>query len=75
LPFAGVCPLDDSELVELAKEVATEADRGRSFEPALNRDELAFYDAVSQNESAALLQGQDILAQIARELVEVMRPS
>ena len=36
-------------------------------------DELAFYDAVAQNESAVTIQGEDVLAQIARELVAVMR--
>jgi len=34
---------------------------------------LAFYDSVSSNESALEAQGEDILAQIARELVGVMR--
>jgi len=62
-----------AELVELAREVAAEADRGKSFNPALSDDELAFYDAVVQNESAVREQGADVLAQIARELVAVMR--
>ncbi|MEV4056770.1 type I restriction endonuclease subunit R [Amycolatopsis sp. NPDC049688] len=61
-----------AELIELAKEVAAEADRGKHFSPPLGTDELAFYDAVSSNESAVDLQGEDILAQIARELVSVM---
>jgi type I restriction enzyme R subunit len=62
-----------AELIEMAREVAAEADRGKRFEPPLSEDELAFYDAVSTNESAVELQGEDVLAQIARELVEVMR--
>ncbi len=62
-----------AELVELAREVIAEGDRGLEFEPPLNEDELAFYDAVSQNESAVEIQGTDVLARIARELVEVMR--
>lgn len=62
-----------AELVELAKEVAAEADRGARFAPPLNNDELAFYDAVSQNESAVVEQGAGILAQIARDLVAVMQ--
>jgi len=62
-----------AELVELAKEVAAEANRGKSFAPPLDEDELAFYDAVAQNESAVLEQGDGILAQIARDLVAVMR--
>jgi len=60
-------------MIELAREVAHEADRGRSFDPPLNEDELAFYDAVSANESAVTIQGEDVLAQIARELVAIMR--
>ncbi len=62
-----------AELIEMAKEVAAEADRGKHFKPELSEDELAFYDAVSANESAVELQGEDVLAQIARELVAVMR--
>jgi type I restriction enzyme R subunit len=62
-----------AELVELAKEVAAEASRGARFSPPLSNDELAFYDAVAQNESAVTAQGEDVLAEIARELVAVMR--
>ena len=62
-----------AELVALAREVAAEANRGNSFVPPLNHDELAFYDAVAQNESAVEVQGEGVLASIARELVEVMR--
>lgn len=60
-------------MIELAREVADEADRGRRFSPPLDEDELAFYDAVATNESAVEVQGEDVLAQIARELVAVMR--
>jgi type I restriction enzyme R subunit len=60
-------------LIELAKEVAAEANRGAHFAPPLSSDELAFYDAVAMNESAVKVQGEDVLAQIARELVSVMR--
>lgn len=62
-----------AELVEFANEVAAEGNRGAHFTPPLNSDELAFYDAVASNESAVELQGEDILAEIARELVTVMR--
>jgi type I restriction enzyme R subunit len=62
-----------AELIELAKEVAAEGNRGARFAPPLSSDELAFYDAVAANESAVAVQGEDILAQIARELVAVMR--
>ncbi len=60
-------------LVDVAKEVAAEGNRGASFTPPLNPDELAFYDAVAENESAVAIQGEGVLAQIARELVAVMR--
>jgi len=62
-----------AELIEIAKEVAREADRGTRFSPPLSSDELAFYDAVAANESAVEVQGEGVLAQIARELVAVMR--
>ncbi|WP_231949743.1 type I restriction endonuclease subunit R [Alloactinosynnema sp. L-07] len=62
-----------AELVALAKEIADERDRGKKFDPPLSEDELAFYDAVSDNESAVTVQGEDVLAKIARELLAVMR--
>ena len=62
-----------AELIELAKEVAAEGDRGSRFAPPLTSDELAFYDAVASNESAVEIQGEEVLAQIARELIAVMR--
>lgn len=62
-----------AELVELAREVAAELERGGRFTPPLSDDELAFYDAVSTNESAVRLQGEDVLAQIARDLVGIMQ--
>ena len=60
-------------LIEVAQEVAAEANRGARFTPPLNTDELAFYDAVASNESAVEVQGESVLAQIARELVTIMR--
>ena len=62
-----------AELIEMAKDVAAEGNRGQHFTPPLSEDELAFYDAVSSNESAVELQGEDVLAQIARELIQVMQ--
>jgi type I restriction enzyme R subunit len=62
-----------AELVALATEVLEESNRGAHFTPPLSSDELAFYDAVSQNDSAVDVQGEGILANIARQLVEVMR--
>ncbi|ALO65797.1 DEAD/DEAH box helicase [Arthrobacter alpinus] len=62
-----------AELVELAREVAAEADRGKTFDPPLGSDELAYYDAVSENESAVDVMGKGVLAEIARQLVQIMR--
>jgi type I restriction enzyme R subunit len=62
-----------AELVKLAREVSAEASRGERFNPKLSEDELSFYDAVAQNESAVQLQGEDVLAQIARDLVAIMQ--
>jgi type I restriction enzyme R subunit len=61
------------QLIELAREVATEARRGEKFTPPLGVDELALYDAVADNASASELMGDDVLAQIARELVAIMQ--
>ncbi|WP_279098499.1 type I restriction endonuclease subunit R [Gordonia bronchialis] len=62
-----------AELIAMAKEVAAEGDRGKRFTPELSEDELAFYDAVATNESAVEFQGDDVLAQIARDLVGIMQ--
>lgn len=62
-----------AELIELAKEISAERDRGKRFTPPLEEDELAFYDAVAQNDSAVEVMGDDVLASIARELLAVMR--
>jgi type I restriction enzyme R subunit len=62
-----------ARLVELAEEVVAEADRGNRFTPPLASDELAFYDVVSQNPSAVDVMGDDVLAEIARDLVATMR--
>ncbi|WP_448073846.1 type I restriction endonuclease subunit R [Georgenia yuyongxinii] len=60
-------------LIEVAHDVAHEADRSKRFDPPLGTDELAFYDAVATNGSAVELQGEEVLATIARELVAIMR--
>ena len=62
-----------AELVALAKEVSADASRGAAFTLALNTDELAFYDAVAENESAVTEMGASILADIARDLVRTLR--
>jgi type I restriction enzyme R subunit len=60
-----------AELVELAKEMKTEQDRGETL--GLREDELAFYDAVCQNDCAVMELGDDVLKRIAQELVDVVR--
>jgi type I restriction enzyme, R subunit len=60
-----------TELVELAKEMRKERDRGANL--GLRDDELAFYDAVCQNDSAVLELSDDTLKAIAHELVAVVR--
>ncbi|GAA1346993.1 type I restriction endonuclease subunit R [Arthrobacter roseus] len=62
-----------AEMVKLAREVAQESNRGAQFDPPLTEDELAFYDAVAQNESAVQVQGSGVLANIARDLVGIMQ--
>ena len=60
-----------AELVELAKELKVEHERGATL--GLRDDELAFYDAVCQNDSAVMELGDDVLKRIAQELVTVVR--
>lgn len=59
------------ELIELAREMR-EADR-RGEELGLSDEELAFYDALAENESAIEVLGDETLGVIARELVETVR--
>ncbi|MDG7045087.1 MAG: type I restriction endonuclease subunit R [Nitrososphaerota archaeon] len=59
------------ELIELAKKVREEQNRGKDL--GLNDDELAFYDALADNESAKQVLGDATLKTIARELVEKVR--
>lgn len=59
------------ELVDMARQLKFEYDRGTRL--GLRDNELAFYDAVCQNDAAVLEMGDDVLKQIARELVETVR--
>ncbi len=54
------------ELIELAKQINEAEKRGEST--GLTSDELAFYDALAENESAREIMGDEILKQIARDL-------
>jgi type I restriction enzyme R subunit len=61
------------ELIEMAKEFREAAKRGENL--GLNESELAFYDALADNESAVRELGDEILKQIAHELTEKLRKS
>ena len=62
-----------AEVIAMARQVAADADRGSEFTPTLTPDELAFYDAVAENESALTEMGSGVLADIARDLVRSLR--
>ncbi len=60
-----------TELVELAKKI--KAEQVREVDLKLSPEEIAFYDALYENESAANELGDDTLKKIAQELVEMLR--
>lgn len=62
-----------AELVKLAKEMRDA--QKRHEELGLREDEVAFYDAVVQNDAAVLELGDETLKQIAQELVKSVRQS
>ena len=59
------------ELIQLAKELRSADQRGEKMN--LRVDELAFYDALADNPTAETILGDQILRQIAHELVESVR--
>ena len=59
--------------MKIAKEVHDAGNRGERI--GLNEKELAFYDAVCQNEPAVLELGDEVLKAIAQELVKAVRES
>ncbi|SFJ71334.1 type I restriction enzyme, R subunit [Thermoflavimicrobium dichotomicum] len=61
------------ELIDLAKEMNQAQRRGNDL--GLSDDEVAFYDALSQYESAKDALGVDVLKQMARELARKIRQS
>lgn len=61
------------QLIEFAKELRDEPKRAE--EMGLNEDELAFYDALADNDSAVQVLGNEQLRVIARELVTSVRES
>lgn len=61
------------ELIELAKEIQAAQSRGEKL--GLTEEELAFYDALANNESAVKKLGDERLKAIALKLVDTMRKS
>jgi len=59
------------ELIDLAKELSASVQRGEDL--GMSNEELAFYDALSQNDSAVEAMGNDELRVIAHELVEQLQ--
>lgn len=55
------------ELIDLAKDIRAARQRGE--EQGLSEDEIAFYDALAENESAIQMLGDDKLKLIAHELL------
>jgi type I restriction enzyme R subunit len=59
------------ELIKMAKDLRELEERGIALD--LTEDELAFYDALEINDSAVKVLGDDVLREIARELVTAVR--
>ena len=61
------------ELIQMAKDFQSEMSRESDL--GLNADEIAFYDALANNESAVRMLGDEILKKIAIEITEKLRKS
>jgi phage repressor protein C with HTH and peptisase S24 domain len=61
------------ELIEMARDLEARLKRGDDL--GLNADELAFYDALTHNESAVQVMGDEVLGKLARELTSTLRRS
>lgn len=61
------------ELIQMAKEFQAELEREAAL--GLGQDEIAFYDALANNESAVRELGDDTLKKIAVEITEKLRAS
>jgi len=59
------------ELIDLAKDIRAARQRGK--EQGLSPDEIAFYDALAENESAVEVMGDDQLRIIAHELLNNLK--
>jgi type I restriction enzyme R subunit len=62
-----------AELVKLAKQMRDDQKRHESL--GLREDEIAFYDAIVQNDAAVLELGDEVLKEIAQKLVKAVRES
>lgn len=62
-----------AELVSLAKQMRNEQRRHDAL--GLREDEVAFYDAIVQNDAAVLELGDEVLKEIAQKLVKAVRAS
>lgn len=60
-----------AELLELAKKIQHEHEMGQEL--GLTPEEIAFYDALANNESAVRELGDETLKAMARELVDMLR--
>lgn len=61
------------QLIEVAKEVNQSQKRGEEL--GLSEAEVAFYDALANNQNAQELMGNHVLKQIAQELTSLLRKS
>ncbi|ARU61685.1 DEAD/DEAH box helicase [Tumebacillus avium] len=59
------------ELIQLAKDMNEAVKRGEDL--GLEREEIAFYDALASNESAKQVMGDAVLKQIAHELTSAIK--
>lgn len=59
------------ELLDLAKKISEADKRGEGL--GLSYKEIAFYDALADNESALEIRGNEILSLMAAELVKIIR--
>ncbi len=59
------------DLIQIAKDIR--AARARGEETGLSDEEVAFYDALAENESAKQLMGEAALRVIAHELITIIR--
>lgn len=59
------------ELIELAKDIRAARQRGE--ESGLSDEEIAFYEALAENESAVQVMGDDKLKVVAHELLKRLR--